>query len=75
MNDIAAENAAIERLNTMITPDKIKRWKVKIVKLLNPVFDGSVNVNILPVSEDPHCQKSSPTSVDKHLGLLQDFIS
>lgn len=53
MDDKAAKMAAIERLNTMIKPDKIKKWKAKIVKLSNPVFDGSVNVNILPVSEDP----------------------
>jgi len=53
MKSAEAKKAADARINTMITPDKIKKWKAKIEKLSNPVFDGSVNVNILPVSEDP----------------------
>lgn len=53
LNNSEAKKAADARINTMITPDKIKKWKAKIEKLSNPVFDGSVNVNILPVSQDP----------------------
>lgn len=53
MNEERAIQAANARLKTMITHRKIANWKAKIEGLLNPVFDGSVNVNILPVSEDP----------------------
>ena len=53
MDNGKAKKAADARISTMITPSKIRKWKAKIEKLLNPVFDGSVNVNILPVSEDP----------------------
>ncbi|MGB1633062.1 MAG: hypothetical protein ACPHEN_06700 [Candidatus Poseidoniaceae archaeon] len=53
MNSAEAKKAADARINTMITPDKIRKWKAKIEKLSNPVFDGSINVNILPVSQDP----------------------
>lgn len=53
LNNREAKKAADARFSTMITPAKIKKWKAKIEKLSNPVFDGSVNVNILPVSEDP----------------------
>ncbi len=53
MDNIKAADAAQQRINTMITPDKIKKWNAKIDTRLNPTFDGSLNVNILPVSEDP----------------------
>ena len=53
MNDIIAKNAAEKRMHTMITAQKIKTWKAKIAERLNPNFDGSLNVNILPVSGDP----------------------
>lgn len=52
MNDIMAETAAKKRMKTMITAKKVKTWKAKITERLNPKFDGSLNVNILPVSED-----------------------
>lgn len=47
-----AETAAKKRMKTMITAKKVKTWKAKITERLNPKFDGSLNVNILPVSED-----------------------
>lgn len=53
MNNKLAESAAKERIRTMITPAKVKTWKAKIDERLNPKFDGSLNVNILPISEDP----------------------
>ncbi|HHF3148033.1 TPA: hypothetical protein ACPJ10_004514 [Vibrio diabolicus] len=53
MNNKMAEAAAKERIRTMITPQKVKTWKAKIAERLNPKFDGSLNVNILPVSENP----------------------
>ena len=53
MDNKLAEAAAKERIETMITPNKVKAWKAKIAERLNPKFDGSLNVNILPVSEDP----------------------
>lgn len=53
MNDIMAKAAAEARINTMITEKKVKGWKAKIDERLNPKFDGSLNVNILPVSGDP----------------------
>ncbi len=53
MNNKMAEAAAKERIRTMITPQKVKTWRAKIAERLNPKFDGSLNVNILPVSEDP----------------------
>ncbi|MGR6841759.1 hypothetical protein ACU5DF_23870 [Aliivibrio wodanis] len=53
MDNAKAQIVAQKRLETMITPQKIKGWKTKIDKRLNPKFDGSQNVNILPVSEDP----------------------
>lgn len=53
MNDKMAKIAADKRIKTMITSSKINTWKAKIEKLLNPKFDGSMNINILPVSEDP----------------------
>ncbi|PTQ18204.1 hypothetical protein CWO33_01360 [Vibrio splendidus] len=53
MNNIKAKEAAEKRINTMITPQKVKGWEKRIAERLNPKFDGSLNVNILPVSEDP----------------------
>jgi hypothetical protein len=53
MNDILAKSAANERMKTMITAQKVKTWNAKIAERLNPKFDGSLNVNILPVSGDP----------------------
>ena len=37
MKSAEAKKAADARINTMITPDKIKKWKAKIEKLSNPV--------------------------------------
>lgn len=54
MRDIRAREFAQQRLDTMITSAKVKKWRRKIAGLVNPVFDGSLNVNILPVSDDPH---------------------
>ncbi len=53
MDDTKAKNAAKARMKTMITPRKIKTWKTKISARLYPKFDGSLNVNILPLSENP----------------------
>lgn len=39
-------------MKTMITAQKVKRWKAIISERLNPKFDGSQNVNTLPVSGD-----------------------
>ena len=52
MNNKSAKNAADIRMQKMITPQKVKTWKKKINVRLNPTFDGSLNVNILPVSGD-----------------------
>ena len=44
--------AADQRIESMITAKKINVWKARIYQRINPVFDGSINVNILPVSTD-----------------------
>ncbi|WP_146531844.1 hypothetical protein [Vibrio cyclitrophicus] len=56
MDNAKAKKAAEQRLETMITPQKVKKWKAKIAARLNPTFDGSLNVNILPVSENPQSE-------------------
>ena len=56
MNEEAARRAADTRLRTMIRADKIRKWKIKIQERLNPRFDGTLNVNVLPVSEDPRAE-------------------
>lgn len=48
-----AKAAAEKRMRTMITPKKVKTWNAKIAERLAPKFDGTLNVNVLPVSEDP----------------------
>ena len=56
MNNKSAKKSADIRIQKMITPQKVKKWKDKINARLNPMFDGSLNVNILPVSGNPRSE-------------------
>ena len=56
MDNSTANQLASNRLDTMITPTKICKWRKKIAANLSPVFDGSLNVNILPVSDQPKAE-------------------
>lgn len=78
MKDRMAKETAVKRMQTMITEQKIKQWKSKIAERLNPKFDGSLNVNILPVSEDPKseiitdiCRQASAVATGLY---LEDLI-
>tara|TARA_B110000444_G_scaffold254553_1_gene287284 strand:+ start:1256 stop:1882 length:627 start_codon:yes stop_codon:yes gene_type:complete len=74
------DDYANNRLKNMITPAKISKWKIKITNLVkNQKFDGTQNVNIFPVSEDPVsevivdiCRNASNVTAGL---LLEDIIS
>ena len=74
------DDYANSRLKNMITRAKILKWKIKIADLVkNQKLDGTLNVNIFPISEDPLsevivdiCRNASNVAAGL---LLEDIIS
>lgn len=78
MNEQLAREAAERRMKTMLTTRKVEMWKARISERLHPRFDGSQNVNTLPVSDDPRteiitdiCRQASGVSAGLY---LEDLI-